>query len=345
MAPRIDPTDARLLQEFQRDFPLVPAPFAAIAAALGLTEAEAIARLRRLRDEGKIARVGATVRPNTAGASTLAALAVPPGRLEQVAGIVGREPGVNHSYHRENRWNLWFVATAASRADLSATLDRIARQSGLRVLDLPLVRAFNIDLGFRLDGPRHALGIAAAPDLGALTEADRPLLQALSQGLDLCPAPYAALARDLDMEEGRVIARIATLLRAGILTRLGVIVRHRALGWTSNAMVAFDLPEARMPEAGAALTRHPGVTLCYQRRTVPGVWPYGLFCMIHARSRPEAQAILDGARALPALAGARYQVLYSLRCFKQTGARLARHEEGRGGAARAGGDARERIAP
>ena len=77
MTPRIDPTDARLLQEFQREFPLVPAPFAAIAAALGLTETEAIARLRRLRDEGKIARVGATVRPNTAGASTLAALAVP----------------------------------------------------------------------------------------------------------------------------------------------------------------------------------------------------------------------------------------------------------------------------
>ncbi len=327
MTPMIDPTDARLLQEYQRDFPLVRAPFATIAADLGLSEAVVIDRLHRLQDEGKIARVGATVRPNTAGASTLAALSVPETRLEEVAGIVSAESGVNHSYHRENRWNLWFVATAANRIDLSATLDRIGRRSGLKVLDLPLVRAFNIDLGFRLNGPRHSLGIAGAPDLGALTEADRPLLQALSQGLALCPAPYAALGHDLGLGEAQVLARIHALLRAGILTRIGVIVRHRALGWSSNAMVAFEVPDNRIEAAGLALTRHPGVTLCYQRRTAMGLWPYGLFCMIHARSRSEALGILDGARAMPDLAGARHQVMFSLRCFKQTGARLTRQED------------------
>ena len=109
------------MQEYQRDFPLVPAPFAAIAADLGLAEAEVLDRLRRLHDEGKIARVGATVRPNTAGVSTLAALAVPETRLDEVAAMVSAEPGVNHSYHRENRWNLWFVATAANRIDLATT--------------------------------------------------------------------------------------------------------------------------------------------------------------------------------------------------------------------------------
>lgn len=327
MTPRIDPTDARLLQEYQRDFPLVPAPFAAIAADLGLAEAEVLDRLRRLHDEGKIARVGATVRPNTAGASTLAALSMPETRLDEVAAIVSAEPGVNHAYHRENRWNLWFVATAANRIDLATTLDRIRRRSGLGLLDLPLVRAFNIDLGFCLDGGRHSMGRAKAPDLSALTEADRPLLQALSQGLTLDRAPFAALGRDLDLRETQVMIRIATLLRAGILTRLGVIVRHRPLGWSSNAMVAFDLPDSLIEAAGLALARHPGVTLCYQRRTVMGLWPYGLFCMIHARSRSEAQGILDGVRALPSLRGAPHQVMFSLRCFKQTGARLTRQED------------------
>ncbi|WP_372674915.1 AsnC family transcriptional regulator [Aquicoccus sp.] len=327
MAPKIDPTDARLLQEYQRDLPLVRAPFATIAADLGLEEGDVIARLHRLQGEGKISRVGATVRPNTAGASTLAALAVPDAGLEEVARMVSQEPCVNHSYHRENRWNLWFVATAADRLELSETLARIGRRSGLRVLDLPLVRAFNIDLGFRLNGPRHSLGVADAPDLGALREADRPLLQALSRGLELCPAPFAALGRDLAMGEAQVIARIHALLRAGILTRIGVIVRHRALGWASNAMVAFEVPDNRIEAAGRALTRHPGVTLCYQRRTAMGLWPYGLFCMIHARSRSEALGILDGARALPDLRGTRHQVMFSLRCFKQTGARLTRQED------------------
>ncbi|MGB2894262.1 MAG: Lrp/AsnC family transcriptional regulator, partial [Albidovulum sp.] len=67
----------------------------------------------------------------------------------------------------------------------------------------------------------------------------------------------------------------------------------------------------------------PGITLCYQRRTVPGVWDYPLYSMIHARSRAEALAILDAAAALPELAGVPHRTLFSARCFKQTGALLA----------------------
>jgi hypothetical protein len=67
----------------------------------------------------------------------------------------------------------------------------------------------------------------------------------------------------------------------------------------------------------------PGVTLCYQRRTVPGVWPYGLYSMIHGRSRADALAVLERARALPELAGAVSKPLFSTRCFKQTGALIS----------------------
>ncbi|MEZ5912358.1 MAG: Lrp/AsnC family transcriptional regulator [Paracoccaceae bacterium] len=143
------PLDLRLLDEFQRDFPLRDRPFAVIGEALGLDEAAVLSRLARLRDAGRVARVGATVRPNTVGASTLAAMAVPADQVDAVARIVGAEPGVNHSYLRENDWNLWFVATAPDEGQLAASLDSIAAVSGLRVLDLRLLRAFNIDLGFR----------------------------------------------------------------------------------------------------------------------------------------------------------------------------------------------------
>ena len=80
---------------------------------------------------------------------------------------------------------------------------------------------------------------------------------------------------------------------------------------------------ADMEAAGTALAQVPGVTLCYQRETVPGVWPYGLFSMIHARSRPEAMAVLECAKTLPQLSGVAHQVLFSTRCFKQTGAQIA----------------------
>ena len=312
-----DPIDARLLDEFQRDLPLVPRPFAVIGGQLGISEAQVIDRLSRLMADGKITRVGATVRPNTAGASTLAALAVPEDRLEEVAALVGAEPGVNHSYQREDDWNLWFVATASGPAALDAALHRIETATGLRVLDLRLERAFNIDLGFRLTGARQPMAADRPADPLTLSEADRHLLHALAQGLPLVPRPYATLG-----DEGAVLARIAALSTARIITRLGVIVRHRALGYTANAMVVWDLPEPRIAAAGKALAALPGVTLCYQRRIVPGLWPYGLFSMIHGTSRAEALAVLDCARALPELAGAVAKPLFSTRCFKQTGARL-----------------------
>jgi DNA-binding Lrp family transcriptional regulator len=318
---RLDPTDLALLDRFQRDLPLDPHPFRAIGDRLGMEEAEVIARLTRMQAEGRVARVGGTVRPNTAGASTLAALAVPEDRIDEVAALVGAEPGVNHSYLREADWNLWFVATASGPASLAGLLTRIEARAGLPVLDLRLVRPFNIDLGFPLAGGLVAMPGRRRVDAAALIPEDRPLLDALSRGLDLVPRPYAALARQLCREEAAVIARIGALLAAGILTRLGVIVRHRALGFTANAMVVWDVADTLA--AGPALAALPGVTLAYERRPVAGVWPYRLYCMIHARSRDQALAVLATARALPALAGMDHRVLFSTRCFKQSGARLS----------------------
>lgn len=321
---RLDPLDARLLDEFQRDFPLVPRPFAAIAAVLTVSEDEVIARLTQLQAAGTVARVGGTVRPNTAGASTLAALQVPEDRIDAVAALVGQEAGVNHSYLREDDWNLWFVATAADAGGLAVSLARIGTRTGLRVLSLPLLRAFNIDLGFRLTGAPAPLGTDAPPDGTVLLAADRPLLQAMASGMALVPRPYAVLAETLGWTEARVLDRLARLSAARILTRIGVIVRHRAIGWTANAMVVWDVSGDAMEPAGQALAALPGVTLCYQRRTVAGVWRHGLFSMIHGQSRAGSLAVLDRARALPALAGADHRVLFSTCCFKQTGALLER---------------------
>lgn len=319
----MDDLDLRLLDDFQRDLPLVPRPFAAMALQLGTTERQVIARLTRLQEAGRIARVGATCRPNTAGASTLAALQVPPSRIEEVAALIGAERGVNHCYLRDGDWNLWFVATAPDADRLAESLARIEVAARLPVLSLPLVRAFNIDLGFPLTGARQSMGLDQPADLGAMQPGDAALMHALSAGLALVPQPFAALARDLDRSEGAVLDRIAILARARVLTRVGVIVKHRALGWRENAMVVWRLPDAAIAAAGAALGQVPGVTLCYQRRTVPGVWDWPLFCMIHARARPEAMAVLDRARALPELAGVPHRVLFSTRCFRQRGAIIA----------------------
>ena len=327
MAQIHDDLDQRLLEDWQRDFPLTARPFVQIGQALGLNETEVIARLTHLKTCGAITRVGATVRPNTIAASTLAAIAAPDDRIEQIAAIIGAEEGVNHSYLREHKWNLWFVVTAPDAAALQATLGRIRAKTGLPLLDLPLLRAFNIDLGFSLCAPHAAMPAHTGLTDLVLDETDRQIMQALTKGLPLVPQPFAALADDLGQSESYVIDRISTLSKAGYLTRIGVIVRHRALGWRSNAMVVWKVPVERIKAAGETLAQQPGITLCYQRKIVPDAWPYSLYSMIHARSRPEAIEVLEQARALPELADVEFEVLFSIHCYKQTGAMIA-HSKG-----------------
>jgi len=144
----LDDIDRRLLDEHQRGFPLCERPFAEVGRCLGIGEAEVIARLRRLTAAGAVSRVGAVLAPRRIGASTLAAMAVPPERLNEVAELVNTFPEVNHNYEREHRFNLWFVLTAPDRGDLEQVLDAIAAATGLAVLDLPMLEEYHIDLGF-----------------------------------------------------------------------------------------------------------------------------------------------------------------------------------------------------
>lgn len=146
----LDDLDRRLLNDFQQDFPLSPTPYADMARALGVTEEQVLARLAALKSAGAVSRVGAVVRPNTIGVSTLAAMAVPPEQLESVAALVNGYTEVNHNYEREHRLNLWFVATAPDAAGLQSTLDEIAARTGYEVLSFPLVEDYHIDLGFEM---------------------------------------------------------------------------------------------------------------------------------------------------------------------------------------------------
>ncbi|MDH3473245.1 MAG: Lrp/AsnC family transcriptional regulator, partial [Rhodospirillales bacterium] len=109
-----------------------------------------IARLEHLRRLGLVSRVGAVVAPHEAGWSTLAAMAVPEARLDEVAGLVSGFAEVNHNYEREHRLNLWFVVTGADAGQVAAVLQDIETRSGLAVLDLPLAEAYRLDLGFPL---------------------------------------------------------------------------------------------------------------------------------------------------------------------------------------------------
>lgn len=321
---QFDDIDRALLDGWQREFPLAHRPFQTIGAALGVGEDEVLSRYARHLKDGQISRIGATCAPNTVSASTLAAVAAPEDRIEEVANLINEEVGVNHSYLREDHWNIWFVMTGPDRAFVDAALARISERTGLRVIDLRLVRPFNIDLGFRLSGTGEAMPPARKVDHSVLTDGDRPIMAALSSGLALSATPYADLATHLGREVSDVLERIRVLQDAKLISRLGVIVRHRKLGWSSNAMVVWDVPTDLIGEIGPKLAAQKGVTLCYERRPVDDVWPWRLYTMFHAKSRDVALKNINAAATLPELSGVARKVLFSTRCFKQKGALIDR---------------------
>ncbi|HRM93247.1 MAG TPA: Lrp/AsnC family transcriptional regulator, partial [Alicycliphilus sp.] len=90
--------DLALLNPWQRDFPLQREPFAVIGQCLGLDVAQVLEHYTRLQRQGSLSRIGAVFAPGAGGASLLAAMAVPPDRLDAVAAVVSSHPGVNHNY-------------------------------------------------------------------------------------------------------------------------------------------------------------------------------------------------------------------------------------------------------
>jgi len=142
--------EQRLLNEFQHGIPLTAEPFADIARQLGVYETTVIETLRRLQTEGIVSRVGPVFRPNRVGSSTLAAMTVPPERLEAVAAMVTEFPEVNHNYEREHRFNLWFVVVADDAGRVQQVLEEIETRCACPLLDLPLLQEYFIDLGFDL---------------------------------------------------------------------------------------------------------------------------------------------------------------------------------------------------
>ncbi len=152
MDHRADLTDLerRLLDNYQQGLPLSPTPYADMAQALASSESEVLLALGHLQQLGVISRVGPVFRTHAVGVSTLAAMAVPPEQLEAVAAIVNSFAAVNHNYEREHRFNLWFVATAASDAELADVLTKIEDLTNIKVMPLPMQEDYHIDLGFDL---------------------------------------------------------------------------------------------------------------------------------------------------------------------------------------------------
>lgn len=154
----------------------------------------------------------------------------------------------------------------------------------------------------------------------ALSDLELELIGGIQGGLPLVARPYAVLAEQLGITEQDVVERLADLQSRGVIKRLGLVVRHKELGYGANAMLVFDVPDAEVTDLGHCLSKFEFVTLCYRRPRRGRDWPYNLFCMIHGQDREAVQAKVRHMVQCCGLEDLARDVLFSKRRFKQRGA-------------------------
>lgn len=143
----MDELDRMLINAYQGGFPLVERPFAEVAARLGITEAEAVARVGRLLESGVVSRFGPLYQiERMGGVFTLAAMRVPEADFERVAAIVNAQPEVAHNYAREHALNMWFVAAVETPEALLPALLRIEQLTGYPVYNFPKEREYFVGM-------------------------------------------------------------------------------------------------------------------------------------------------------------------------------------------------------
>lgn len=149
------------------------------------------------------------------------------------------------------------------------------------------------------------------------------LRRLLEAGLPLAARPYRVLAERIGASEDAVLEQVRHWSEDGLFRRVGLVLKHRALGFRANAMLVMDIPDDRVDEVGRALGQAVGVNLCYQRpRRLPD-WPYNLFCMVHGRERQQVCELIEALLAEHGLSDVPHQLLFSTRAFKQCGGRFA----------------------
>ncbi len=105
----LDAIDRRLIAATQQGLPLVREPYRELAGRLGLDEAEIIARLKRLLDDGAIRRIGAIPNHYALGftANGMSVWDVADELVAEIGARVGALDFVTHCYERPRHLPLW----------------------------------------------------------------------------------------------------------------------------------------------------------------------------------------------------------------------------------------------
>ncbi len=131
--------ERRLILATQAGLPIVPRPYAQVAAELGVSEAVVMERLQAMLASGRIRRIALVPNHYRLGyvANGMSVWDIPDACIREVGQAMGRMPAVSHCYHRPRHgkdwpYNLFAMVHGHHRAEVEQRVAEMARQLGER---------------------------------------------------------------------------------------------------------------------------------------------------------------------------------------------------------------------
>jgi siroheme decarboxylase len=133
----VDALDRQLIAATQSGLPLVPEPYEALGAILGVSAQEVQQRLAAMLERGLIRRIGAVANHYRLGytANGMTVWDVDDARVDELGERVGTLPGVSHCYRRPRAlptwpYNLFVMLHGRSREDVERQAEGVAAVLG-----------------------------------------------------------------------------------------------------------------------------------------------------------------------------------------------------------------------
>ncbi len=148
-----------------------------------------------------------------------------------------------------------------------------------------------------------------------MNDAQKRIIRALRDGIPVSRSPYEDVASRVGISVDDLLDQLRRWKQDGTIRRFGAVLRHYKAGYTTNAMVAWDVPEDLTEDFAAIAASFRNVSHCYQRPRFPG-FNYNVYTMIHGISKAECEATISDIQMMSSVSNR--LVLYTTKEYKKT---------------------------
>jgi len=216
--------------------------------------------------------------------------------IDHAVEVINAHPGVSHNYEREHTFNIWFTMAVApdSKLGLKKTIEILAEEANaMEYIMLPTLKLFKISVKLNTTGNDAKKEQVAKPNRKQmeLTPLHHKVIALAQHDIPIVAEPFKAIIDELGMSYDEFFTILNEFKEAGVMRRFAGILNHRKAGFNANAMVVWDVDEAKGEEIGKKAAEFSAVSHCYLRPKYPN-WPYNLFTMVHGKTTKETNGII-----------------------------------------------------